>query len=111
MPETPPVNDPLPRSVRWFAPWLWMSQRAWIITAVLLGLYVTPYAVLSRLAYAEADKYDSEGFYYLSPQNTNEWQFWNRTCVNVFCPLNIIDRTISNGRYPACDPLFEFDFD
>jgi hypothetical protein len=45
MPEPPPVAAPLPRSVRWFAPWRWFPwikpwQRWTIAVAIVLVGYV-----------------------------------------------------------------------
>jgi hypothetical protein len=40
MPEPSPVAAPLPRSVRWFAPWTWSRKTLWALIPVILAAYV-----------------------------------------------------------------------
>lgn len=83
-------------------------QRIWkIVLAVLFACYLGSYIWLSRLGYAEADRYHSEGFYYFPPENSDTWKFKNRSCVYLYFPLNFVDRILGFGRYPANDPHME----
>ncbi len=78
-----------------------------IVVAVLFIFYMGSYIWLSRRGYAEADRYDADGFYYFTPENSNAWSFRNRNCVYFYFPLNFVDRILGFGRSPACDPLME----
>ena len=78
-----------------------------IVLAVFFMCYLGSYIWLSRRGYAEADRYDSEGFYYLPPENSNAWRLRNRSCVYFYFPLNFVDRALGFGRYPANDPHME----
>ena len=46
MEESPPATAPLPRSVRWFAPWTWRKRWVAMIAAALLTFYVLAEAPL-----------------------------------------------------------------
>ena len=78
-----------------------------IVLAVLFACYLGSYIWLSRRGYAEADRYHSDGFYYITPENSNSWTIRNRSCVYLYFPLNFVDRILGLGRSPACDPLME----
>jgi hypothetical protein len=82
------------------------SVRLRAIALGMIAIYVLTYVVLSRRGYAEADRYDLEGFYYVFPENTDAWRFGNRACEIVFLPLNQFDQWLSLGRCPAFEPLF-----
>lgn len=82
--------------------------RLFALVGIAFGLYVATYIVMSRHGYALADRYDMKGFYYLMPEESDSWRFWNYTWVWVFCPLNTIDRWIGLGRAPAYEPLWRF---
>lgn len=101
------MSDVLPYPLNWFAPWTWFSARTWRMIAVILAVYITPYLLLSRRGYFEADLYDGEGFYYFTPQNTDRWRLANRTCMYLFYPANQVDQALGFGRPAGCDPLFE----
>jgi hypothetical protein len=78
-----------------------------VLFALLLVLYVGSYYVLSRRGYAEADRYNMDkGFYYFTPENTDSWRVRNYACVDLFLPLNAVDRWLGFGRWPACEPLW-----
>jgi hypothetical protein len=77
-----------------------------VLFALLFVLYVGSYYVLSRRGYAEADRYNMKGFYYVTPENTDSWRLRNYTCVDLFLPLNAVDRWLGFGRCPACEPLW-----
>ncbi len=75
-------------------------------TVILIFVYVGSYYCLSRRAYAEADRFGMEGFYYFLPEDTDAWHTKNYACVTLFWPLNALDRWLGYGRYPAHPPLF-----
>ena len=78
----------------------------WVFGALLL-LYVGSYAALSRRGYAEADQYNMKGgFYYFTPEDSDAWRWKNYGCVYLFWPLNVVDRWLGLGRYPASEPLW-----
>jgi hypothetical protein len=84
-------------------------KRRWyrlaiIVLIALLVVYVGSYLVLSRRGFADADRWDAEGFYFLPPEDTNEWRFWNYTLVRVYYPLIVIDNGIGTGRPAASEP-------
>jgi hypothetical protein len=82
-------------------------KRLMLIAGVLLmALYIGSYISLSRRGYAEAGQYNMTGFYYFTPANSDNWRFKNYGCVYLFWPLNVIDRWIGPGRYPASEPLW-----
>jgi hypothetical protein len=83
-------------------PLAWLSA----IFLVLMTAYVVAYLGLSRRGYAEADRYDLLGFYYLPAEDTDAWRFRNHACVVFFYPLNEIDQWLGFGRYPAYEPVF-----
>lgn len=84
-----------------------LKYRARIILVLLLILYVGPYLALSRRGYAEADRYNMKGFYYLAPANSTRWHVLNTTCYIVFYPLNAVDRLLGTGRVPGwTEPLW-----
>jgi dienelactone hydrolase len=77
-----------------------------VIGGLLLVAYVASYVALSRRGYAEADRYNFVGFYYLAPEDSDRWRFWNYACVRLFWPLNVVDRGLGLGRDPAYEPLW-----
>lgn len=76
----------------------------WLLVA--FGLYLSAYLVLSRRGFAEADRTQSPGFYYVTPRDTDGWRLLNRTCGLLFRPLEILDQWLGTGREPASEPLF-----
>ncbi len=46
-------------------------RRYLLLLAVLFGVYLTSYLWLSRRGYAEADRWNLCGFYYLTPEPTD----------------------------------------
>jgi hypothetical protein len=78
----------------------------WVLGALALLLYVGSYAVLSRRGYAEADQYNMKGFYYFTPDGSDAWRWKNYGCVNLYRPLNAVDRWLGPGRHPAAEPLW-----
>jgi len=78
-----------------------------IVLAVFFACYLGSYICLSRRGYADADRYQSDGFYYFTPENSETWSVRNRCCVYLYFPLNFVDRILGLGRSPACDPLME----
>lgn len=80
-----------------------------IVTAFVLILWIGSYAALSRRGYAEADQWNSEGFYYFTPENTDAWRWSEAMCTCVFWPLNVIDRSIGLGRGHCAAPMWDLD--
>ncbi|HVV99112.1 MAG TPA: hypothetical protein VHB77_02160 [Planctomycetaceae bacterium] len=75
--------------------------------AFVLILWISAYAALSRRGYAEADRWNSDGFHYFTPDHTDAWRTTEGICTYVFWPLNFVDRCIGTGRehsaVPFCD--------
>ena len=83
-----------------------MRTKLVLTVAPLLVAYLSSYLWLSRRGYAEADTYNIVGFYYLPPKNSDAWRYENYGCVFLFRPLNVVDRLLGYGRYPAAEPLW-----
>lgn len=81
-------------------------QLLFFVSSLLAVFYLGSYVVLSRRAYAEADRYDSDGFYYVSPENSDHWRIKNYGCVYLYYPLNLVDQWLGLGRPPACEPMW-----
>lgn len=77
-----------------------------LLLVVCIGLYITPYLILSREGYAESDQYNMKGFYYFTPQNSNSWRWRNQACICLFYPLNKVDCWLGVGKEPAYEPLW-----
>ena len=75
--------------------------------ALLLILWISSYVALSRRGYAEADRSNSEGFHYFTPDHTDAWGRTEAICTYVFWPLNFIDRCIGLGREHSAEPLWD----
>lgn len=79
-----------------------------VVFALFFMAYLASYVVLSRRGYSEADQFRMKGFYYVFPENTDTWYYKNYGCRILFWPVNLVDRSIGLGRYPASSaPLFE----
>ena len=81
-------------------------QPLFFTSSLLAALYISSYVVLSRRAYAEADRCGFEGFYYFLPENTAAWRVKNQGGMVLFYPLNLIDQWVGLGRPPACEPMW-----
>lgn len=77
-----------------------------VFGVLLLLLYIGSYVVLSRRGYADAEQYNMKGFYYFFPADSDAWRSINYGCVCLFWPINVVDRWIGTGRYPASEPLW-----
>ena len=77
------------------------------ILAVLLTIYISSYMVLSRRGFAQADEFHVSGFYFLTPEDTDEWRFWNSALVRFYYPLILIDDALGTGRGVGYEPLWE----
>lgn len=82
------------------------KRYLWVLGTLLLLVYVGSYIVLSRRGYAEADQYNIKGFYYRYPVDSDAWRLKNYGCMYLFWPLNVVDRCLGLGRYPASEPLW-----
>jgi hypothetical protein len=82
------------------------KRRLLGVVCVLLAVYIGSYLWLSRRAYAAADQYGMQAFYYFSPEESDTWRFKNYGCVALFWPLNMVDWKLGFGRYPASEPLW-----
>ena len=76
---------------------------------IILLLYMTSYFVLSRRGYAEARRMDLDGFYYVTPENSQRWELLNGFCRVIYWPLNTIDCYTGYGWSPAADPLWDIE--
>jgi hypothetical protein len=84
-----------------------MRKRVvWACLISLAILYVGSYLVLSRRGYEEARQYNMKGFYYFTPEDTNQWLRLNYSLVYFYYPLNVIDVWLGTGLPPGCAPLF-----
>jgi hypothetical protein len=84
------------------------NPRLRVIGAAFLLLYVGAYLGLSGRGYAESHRWNACGFYYLSPEDSDRWRFWNYACLYLFHPLNVADQCLGTGMEPACEPLWGF---
>lgn len=84
-------------------PW---KRVASYVLVFLFGLYLGSYVALSRRGYDDARRYNIKGFFYFPPEDSDDWQFRNYTCVWLFAPLNQVDQWLGLGRPPGCAPLF-----
>ena len=83
------------------------KRRRWIAVSLLLFVvYVASYFVLSRRAFAVADVYDFEGFYFFTPKDTVTWRFWNYSAVCIYYPLIKVDNLLGTGRPIASEPMW-----
>lgn len=80
-----------------------------VLIAFVVLVYVSSYVVLSRRGFAEADAQDAEGFYFLAPEDSDEWRFRNFTLVRVYAPLIAVDNAIGTGRGAASEPLWDLE--
>jgi hypothetical protein len=81
----------------------------WIVIgllSVLLTIYVSSYVILSRRGFAQSDSWEMEGFYFLPPENTDEWRSWNYALVRFYYPLILVDNWVGTGRPIASEPLW-----
>ena len=90
------------------------STRGWrrltmIVVIVLLVVYVGSYLVLSRRGFAQADAWNAQGFYFLPPEDTDEWRFYNTTLVWIYYPLVVVDNWIGTGRPVAHGPIWSLE--
>jgi len=85
---------------------IWLRWTALGVLAVLLAVYLSSYAVLSRRGFDQSHLWDMEGFYFLPPENTDEWRFWNYALVRFYYPLILIDNWLGTGRPIASEPLW-----
>jgi hypothetical protein len=72
----------------------------------LLVVYISSYLVLSRRGFAEADAWQAEGFYFLTPRDSAAWRFGNYSLVAIYSPLILIDIAIGTGRPIASEPMW-----
>jgi hypothetical protein len=84
----------------------WKLRLLLLLGVLPFVVYISSYLILSRRGYAEADHYHMKGFYYLTPENTDSWRFWNYTFVIIYSPLNGMDRKLGTGRHPAYEPMW-----
>lgn len=78
--------------------------RGWLFLAgLLLIAYVGSYLYLSRRAYAQAERWNLPGFWYVTPTSDATGHV-NHACYYLYWPLNAIDRAVGLGRPPAHDP-------
>ena len=91
--------------------WSTKRSRRLVVLALLatvLALYISSYIVLSRRGFAYAElNYEVPGFYFLPPENTDEWRFWNYTLVRLYYPLIYIDNLMGTGRPVGSEPLWD----
>lgn len=85
------------------------KRKKWRLAfALLVVAYVGSYVWISRHGYAEADRYNIQGFYYIFPNMSETWWQKNVVCISIFSPLNHVDQFIGYGRPPASPPLIGF---
>jgi hypothetical protein len=79
---------------------------------LFLILYVSSYLVLSRIGYADAQKYSMKGFLYGGgiPQKRSDLKF-HHLCRIIYAPLNSIDCMIGTGREPGLHFTFAEDLE
>ena len=77
-----------------------------LLIVLLVMMYIFSYVVLSRIAFAEADELDIVGFYFLTPEDSDAWRFWNYTLVRFYYPLILVDNLLGTDREIAFEPLW-----
>ena len=77
------------------------------VICVVVATYISSYLVLSRRGFAQANRMRVEGFYFLTPRDTNTWRQWNYGLARFYAPLIALDNGIGTGRQVASEPLWE----
>ena len=83
-----------------------LSRRIALALLAFLVFYVGSYLGLSRRGYLEANQWNLSGFYYFTPENTDEWRRKNNACVVIFTPINMLDCAMGTGRVHAKEPTW-----
>jgi len=90
-----------------------MSRRRWGILYALVAalvVYVGSYWLLSRRGFANSDRNNTEGFYFLEPTPTVSWERWNYGLVDFYFPCILVDcHLLGTGRSPAKVPLWDLE--
>ena len=81
-------------------------KKLLIVFSLLLILYVGSYLFLSRRGMAEAKSCRAPGFWFLSPENTDTWRFWNFGLYGCYYPLIFLDQKLGTGMPFAAEPLW-----
>ena len=79
-------------------------KTIWLFGCVF-AVYVGSYLALSRRGYAEADRFDTAGFYYFPPEDSRAWRVENYGAAVLFWPLNAVDRMLGCGREISSEPM------
>ena len=83
-----------------------VKRRVKMLGAILLVLYIGSYFILSRQGFAEARAWNLKGFYFFTPQNTDQWRYANYACVHLYSPLILVDEQLGTGMSPASEPMW-----
>lgn len=81
-------------------------RSVYVLLVLIATAYLGVYGLMSRHAYAEADRQGMKGFYYQAPEDTDSWRMRNQTCELLFAPVNTLDQWLGLGRAPADEPMF-----
>ena len=79
--------------------------RRFGVFLLLFVVYVSSYYALSRRAFAQADAYGMNGFYFLTPRDSVIWLVGNYTLVCIYYPAIKIDNLMGTGRAVAAVPM------
>jgi len=55
---------------------------------------------------AEAKSYRAPGFWFLFPEDTDTWRFWNFGLYRFYYPLIFLDQKLGTGMPFAAEPLW-----
>ena len=79
-------------------------NRCRMVIAVLFVAYAASYLVVTRRAFAEADRYKMYGYYFVLPTNASS-RWVNQFCRCFYYPCICVESLLGTGREPACDPM------
>lgn len=82
-----------------------MALRAMLIA--VLVVYLAAYVSLSRRGRTQAIQYNSDGFYYFTPENSDAWRFRERTCTILFWPLSQLDSWLNPEMGHNPEPMMD----
>ena len=85
-------------------------QKYWrgtvLVAGALLCVYVGSYVILSRRGFDLSDQFDLRGFYFIPPEDTDEWRRAESDLRLLYLPLICVDYGIGTGRWPAPPPTW-----
>lgn len=85
-------------------------QKYWrgtiFVAGTLFCIYIGSYLVLSRRGYDFSDQYGLIGFYFVPPEDTDEWRRVEWNLRQLYAPLIYAEYWTGTGRPLAAEPLW-----